>query len=261
MRSLTLFCVALFCCQTLFGQVDVLTQHNNPQRTGWNPQETQLNIANIKPGFFGKLYTYPVDDQVYAQPLIVSGVNIAGGAHNLIIIATVNNTVYAFDADNAPSPGSFWTQPLTHSGSRPPAYTDFAAATLCAPIYRDFSEKIGIVGTPVIDKATGTIYLVSRDVTTDGTNTFRQWLHALDIVTGNEKFNGPAPISGQVTGTGAGSAGGIYAATGNGGLSTDVGPNPVNQASSLLRFTPGLTVSDWFSPKNYADLNLNDLDF
>lgn len=331
--------MAMLLGQTLFAQVDVLTQHNNAQRTGWNPQETQLDISHVKPGFFGKLYTYPVDDQVYAQPLIVTGVHIAGGTHNLIIIATVNNSVYAYDADNAPSPGTYWTQSLTHSGSRPPAYTDYAGAALCAPVYRDFSEKIGIVGTPVIDKSTGTIYLVSRDVTTDASKTFRQWLHALDIVTGDEKFGGPTQIAATVSGTGVGSsggqlnfspftqnqrpgllllngvvyigwsahcdmdpyhgwlmgfdattlkrvsaycttansegggiwqagngiaadeAGGIYAATGNGNGGTDVGPNPVNLASSLIKFTPGLTVSDWFTPSNYATLNGSDLDF
>jgi len=85
--------MALLIGQTLFAQVDVLTQHNNAQRTGWNSQETHLDISNVKPGFFGKLYTYPVDDQVYAQPLIVTGVNISGTSHNLAIIATVNNSV------------------------------------------------------------------------------------------------------------------------------------------------------------------------
>jgi hypothetical protein len=331
--------MALLLGRTLFAQVDVLTQHNNAQRTGWNAQETHLDIAHVQPGLFGKLYTYPVDDQVYAQPLIVSGVNIAGGTHNVIIIATVNNTVYAFDADNAPSPGAYWQKPLTHSGSRPPAYTDYAAASLCAPTYKDFTEKIGIVGTPVIDKASGTLYLVSRDVTTDASKTWRQWLHAIDIVTGNEKFGGPVQISATVPGTGVGSsggqlnfssftqnqrpgllllngvvyigwashcdmdpyhgwlmgfnattlqrvswycttanaegggiwqagngiaadeAGGIYAATGNGQGATDIGANPVNLGSSLIKFTPTLTVSDWFTPFNYNDLNAGDLDF
>ncbi|HEY4337952.1 MAG TPA: discoidin domain-containing protein, partial [Puia sp.] len=341
MRSILLFCAALICCQTLFAQVDVLTQHNDAQRTGWNSQETHLNTSNVRPGLFGKLFTYPVDDQIFAQPLVVAGVNISGGTHNLALIATVNNTVYAFDADNAPSSGAYWQKSLTHSGTRPPANSDYTGAALCGGNYQDFSGKIGIIGTPVIDKAGGTIYIVSRDVTTSGGKTFRQWLHALDLATGNEKFGGPTEIRATVNGTGVGgdgvhvsfnpfsqnqrpgllllngvvyigwsshcdmdpyhgwlmgydantlqqtsvycttsngdgggiwqsgngvaadAAGNIYVATGNGD-GTDIGPTPVNHASSLLKLaTSGgsLTVTDYFTPWNYATLNTADLDF
>lgn len=331
--------MALLLGRTLFAQVDVLTQHNNAQRTGWNSQETQLKPSTIAPGFFGKLYNYSVDEEVYAQPLIVTGVNISGGTHNIVIICTENNSVYAFDADNAPTSGPYWHKLLTPSGNRPAQNTDYTGAALCGGNYVDFAGKIGIVGTPVIDKASGTIYLVSKDVTTNASKTFTQRLHALDITTGNEKFGGPVVITASVPGTGVGAssgqvafnpmtqnqrpgllllngvlyigwaghcdmdpyhgwvmgfnptslsrifaycttantegggiwqggngiaadeAGGIYAATGNGNGATDVGANPINLASSLLKFTPSLTVSDWFTPTNYNTLNGGDLDF
>src|SRR5579871_6371597 len=79
----------------------VLTQHNDNSRTGDNLSETILTVANVKTNTFGLLYSRPVDDQIYAQPLIMTNVNIPGvGVRNLLIIATVNDTVYAYDADD-----------------------------------------------------------------------------------------------------------------------------------------------------------------
>ncbi|HLZ87048.1 MAG TPA: hypothetical protein VKQ52_07410, partial [Puia sp.] len=85
----------------------MLTQHNDLQRTGWNAQEKTLNTKNVKPGTFGKLYTYTVDDEVFAQPLVVTGLTIGGGTHDVVYICTVNNTIYAFDADSARSAGPY----------------------------------------------------------------------------------------------------------------------------------------------------------
>ncbi len=74
---------------------DVLTQHNDLNRTGWNPNETILNQSNVTPTSFGLLYKKGVDDQIYAQPLYVGGVLIGGVAHNIVYVATVNNSVCA----------------------------------------------------------------------------------------------------------------------------------------------------------------------
>src|SRR4051812_41703516 len=76
-------------------QVNVLMHHNNLSRTGVNTKETALNVNNVKVATFGKAFTLDVDDQVYAQPLVFSNVAITGkGTHNIVIVATVNNSVY-----------------------------------------------------------------------------------------------------------------------------------------------------------------------
>ena len=113
MNKITLCCAAglvsaLFYTIPSFAQVDVLTQHNDLARTGWNNQETKLNTGNVNANSFGLLFKRTLDDQPYAQPLIVSGVNIPGvGTRNVMYACTVNNTVYAFDADNGAA-GAYW---------------------------------------------------------------------------------------------------------------------------------------------------------
>src|SRR6188472_504599 len=75
-------------------QVNVLTQHNNLKRTGWMRNETVLNQSNVNKNRFGKIFTRKVDDQIYAQPLVVSNLTINGKQRNVVIVATVNNSVY-----------------------------------------------------------------------------------------------------------------------------------------------------------------------
>src|SRR5215468_7845194 len=87
----------------------VLTHHNDNYRTGANLNEASLNITNVNTNMFGLLYTRTVDDQLYAQPLIMTNVNIPGkGAHNIVIAATVNDSVYAFDADDPTVISPYW---------------------------------------------------------------------------------------------------------------------------------------------------------
>src|SRR5262245_56030091 len=74
----------------------VTTRAYNANRTGANTGETALNPSNIALATFAKLFTITVDDQVWAQPLYATGLSIAGGTHNVVFIATVNNTVSAF---------------------------------------------------------------------------------------------------------------------------------------------------------------------
>lgn len=177
--------------------ISVLTQHNDNTRAGWNNQETVLTTANVNSQQFGKLFTLSVDDQVYAQPLVVGNLAIGSGNHNVVYIATVNNSVYAYDGDNG---SLYWKKNFTFSGMRPANASDMSSSW-CTP-YTDISNNIGIIGTPVIDSAAQTIYFVARS--TDGTH-FVQHLHAVNIVTGNEQPGSPVEISASVSGSGDGS--------------------------------------------------------
>jgi hypothetical protein len=177
--------------------ISVLTQHNDNTRAGLNNQETKLTTSNVNTQQFGKLYSLAVDDQVYAQPLVVGNVTIATASHNVVYIATVNNSIYAYDGDNG---ALYWNKNFTVLGMRPPNAHDMSS-TWCTP-YTDFAYNIGIVGTPVIDSAAQTIYFVARS--TDGTHFF-QYLHAVNITNGNEQAGSPVAISASMTGTGDGS--------------------------------------------------------
>ena len=189
--------------------VAVLTQHDDSGRTGMNLHETFLNITNVNTSQFGLLFSRNVDDQIYAQPLVMTNVNIPGrGTHNLVIVATVNDSVYAFDADNASVETPYWTDSFINPPTIvTPANTDMSAIGACGGAYQDFSGNIGIVGTPVIDPVAGTIYLVAR--TKENGTHFVQRLHALDVSTGAERPNSPVIITATYAGTGAGNVGGV----------------------------------------------------
>ena len=183
--------------------VSVLTQHNDNTRSGWNDNETALTTSNVNLQQFGQVFTLTVDDQVYAQPLVVGHLLIGGGYHNVVYIATVNNTLYAFDGDNG---RLYWRKSFTAPGMRPPKNIDMTGA--CGGTYTNFSGNIGIVGTPVIDAASGTIYFVARSTTG---STFVQDLHAVSILDGNEIAGSPKRIIATYSGTGDGSFNGMIA--------------------------------------------------
>ncbi len=180
--------------------MSVLTQHNDNTRSGWNDNETALTTSNVNVQQFGKVFTLTVDGEVYGQPLVVGHVFIGGGYHNVVYIATVNNTLYAYDGDNGTL---YWQKNFTRSGWRPPMNTDMTGA--CGGTYTNFSGKMGIVGTPVIDTASETMYFVARSTTG---SQFAQYLHAVSIVTGNEVAGGPKLITAAVSGIGDGSVNG-----------------------------------------------------
>jgi len=98
---LSLLC--LLCSQAVAqSYVGALTWHYDNARTGLNTQEAALKLQNVNTGTFGKIFAFPVDGQIYGQPLYVLKVNIPGkGTHSVIYVATENDSVYAFDAGGA----------------------------------------------------------------------------------------------------------------------------------------------------------------
>jgi hypothetical protein len=179
--------------------VSVLTQHNNNTRAGLNDQEKKLTTSNVNPTQFGKLFSLAVDDQVYAQPLIVGNITINSAIHNMALIATVNNSVYAYDGDSGKL---FWNKNYTEAGMRPPRNTDMTGA--CSGAYPNFSGNMGIVGTPVIDSVSRIIYFVARSTNSNGTS-YVQYLHAVNILTGGEQPGSPVKITATYNGNGDGS--------------------------------------------------------
>ena len=168
------------------------TYHNDNARDGQNQQEIVLNPSNVNVAQFGKLFSYPVDGQVYAQPLYVANVNIPGqGFHNVLYVASENDSVYAFDADG------LTTTPLWQVSFLSAAQNvTTVPSTAINANYDDLYPQIGITGTPVIDPGAGTLFVV---VKTDDNGTFKQRLHALNIATGEEQANSPVEIQGSIT--------------------------------------------------------------
>src|ERR1035437_8465480 len=204
-RTLLILSLVAFVCSAK-ADVAVLTQHNDLARTGANLSETTLNTTNVNTNQFGLVFTRAVDDQIYAQPLVMTNINLgAKGTRNIVIVATVNDSVYAFDADDPSVSTQYWHVSFLGPGVVPPSNTDMTGA--CSGGYVDFSGHIGIVGTPVIDPVAGTIFLVAR-TKENGTN-FVQRLHALDVHTGAEQPNSPVVITATYSGTGDGSSGGV----------------------------------------------------
>ena len=182
-----LFVFAFACCHA---QVDVLTQHNDNARTGANLREMVLTPANVNKAQFGMLFKRTVDDQLYTQPLVVTGVAISGGIRDLVYVTTVNNSVYAFDANDSEALFPVWhvnfgTPANVHS-------TNFGCL--------DINGQMGIIGTPVIDKSRGVLYVVAltRAGALDGPlSGFTQRLHALDLATGADLPESPMVIGAE----------------------------------------------------------------
>ncbi len=179
-------------------QLTVTTEHNDNARTGQNTQETILTTANVNSANFGKLFSVTVDGYVYAQPLYLSNVTIKGATHNVVYVATEADDVYAIDADNG---AVLWYVTFINL-SKGITTVDSVADLNCT----DLTPQVGITSTPVIDTVNGTIFVVAK---TKENGAFVQRLHALDVTTGAEKYNGPVVIQASVSGTGDGSSQGV----------------------------------------------------
>ena len=329
MRQLTFYArlmLSLLCfgclvpCPAGAQAVSVLMQHNDSSRTGSNLSETTLNTSNVNVNQFGKLFTRSVDGQIYAQPLYVPSVTIAGTAQNVVYVVTMHNSVYAFDADDPTASTPLWQVNLGAS-----------VPSTCS----DNNREYGILSTPAIDTSTDTIYVVAR--TTESNSSIAYRLHALDIATGAEKPNSPVVIQASVPGTGTGSVNGtitfdptlqlnrpgllltggnVYLAfgsecdggnyhgwlmsynattlvqtavlntapngghggiwqTGNGPALDSSGnicvitgdgsfdanqPGGFDYGDTFIKFSPALSILDWFTPDNYVILQQQNLD-
>jgi Bacterial Ig-like domain (group 2) len=298
---------------------NITTWHVDNNRSGLNARETSLTPTNVAPQTFGKLFSYLVDGYAYAEPLLMSNVTINGAVHDVLYVATENDSVYAFDADNYGTGAPLWKTSLLNSGE--------------APISGPIQPYEGVTSTPVIDPATSTIYVVSVQKAATGAAGFR--LNALDITTGARKFGSPVAVQASVKGTnsdavngtislptsciqraalllangtiymgfsschsgwllsydahtlsqtgvfnaspnidgegtygGAGgvwmgsggpvadSAGNIYISTGNGPWN----PSQGSYGDSILKFSPSLTLLDYFTPEEYGYMNCEDSD-
>jgi Ricin-type beta-trefoil lectin domain-like len=201
-RSAHAVLLVLLAAAAAQAQVDVTTHHNDILRTGANLNETVLTPADVNATTFGKLYSIPLDGQVYAQPLYVSKLTTSGTAtHNVVFVATMHNSVYAFDADSGLQ--------LWHANFGTPVHP-------CDVEWHENvtqGSSIGILSTPVIDPSTDTIYFVSRNegsfdpskcnwlpngrgvLTGVNQGVFTHYLNALDIRTGAPKFGSPVLIT------------------------------------------------------------------
>jgi hypothetical protein len=222
-RLLAVAAACLCTCTLLRAQVNVTTYHNDVARTGQNTQETILTPANVNYTQFGKLFSVAVDGVVYAQPLYLSAVTIAGGTHNVLYVVTEHDSVYAIDADS----GTVYAQVslIPSGGSTVNSDSDIHCG--------DLVPEVGITGTPVIDPTTGTLYVVAASKVSGA---FYQYLHALDIGSLAEKFNGPVAIQASVPGTGYDSSGGVVS----------FNPLQENQRTALL-LEGGHVVMGWSS--------------
>ena len=330
-------CLGVTANVTLAASVSVLTYHNDRARTGQNTNETVLAPSNVNTNSFGKLFAYAVDGFVYAQPLVLANVTIpSNGVHNVVYVATEHDSVYAFDADSNTGVNA---TPLWHV-----SFINPGAGITSVPKgdvnCNDLVPEIGITSTPVIDSASGKIYIEAktREISGGVTNYVHR-LHALDVTTGVETFGGPVLIQASVSGTGDGNdgaghipfdgqhemnrtalllnngfvflgyashcdnnpyhgwilsydatnlqqvaafnatpnggqggfwmsgggpaadaAGDIYFVDGNGSFDANTGGSDYGDTTFELSTTNGLTVVDYFTPFNQANLNNSDLD-
>jgi hypothetical protein len=166
-----------------------------------NVNETILTPTNVSSGQFGKVFSYPVDGSIFAQPLYVANVNIPGqGTHNVVYVVTESDGIYAFDADGLQT-APLWYVSLINPANGITAPNCYAVVGPC-----NIYPTIGITGTPAIDSLSGTMYF---DAMTLENGTYYHRIHALDITTGAEKFGGPVVVQASAPGKGLGNVGGV----------------------------------------------------
>lgn len=167
----------VFSNTVIVGCTSVVTYHNDDQRTGWNSHENTLTTGNVRPLTFGLIASVSLDDQVDAQPLVVTNQNIAGqGVHTVVYVATESNTIYAIDS---------WSGTVLKSVSLGPPVPMPQGCTNNGP-------NVGINGTPTIDLKSRTMFVVTYTLHS-GKPEYQ--LHALDLGTLAEKAGSPVAVA------------------------------------------------------------------
>lgn len=193
----------------------MLTQHGDLSRTGQNLNETILTPQNVNSANFGKVAALPVDGLVYAQPLVVNGVTVGAKALNLVIVATENDSVYAYDVTggasglfNSPHPTPVWQSHfLASCSSYPEAPSSCTTANPVDVNAPNVSPAVGITATPVIDPVTQTIYVtaMTKEILAGSAAPQFYWrLHALSLIDGSERPGSPIVITATYPGAGYG---------------------------------------------------------
>ncbi|HTD48235.1 MAG TPA: PQQ-binding-like beta-propeller repeat protein [bacterium] len=163
--------------------VEILTFHGDFARTGWNPDERALTPATVRPGAFGRLWSAPVEGELYAEPLVAAGVPVSGTPRTVVYAVTEHDLVYAFDAAAG---GRLWG-PI--SLGTPVSRADLPCGNI---------EPVGITSTPVIDLASSTLYVAGL-TTPDAGRTKVYKIAALDLATGDMRSGWPVVIAPPVT--------------------------------------------------------------
>jgi Bacterial Ig-like domain (group 1)/Invasin, domain 3 len=193
---LPLICACLFQASIAHSQVSVLSWHYDNARSSVNANESLLQPSNVYSAGFGKLFSHPVDGYVVGHPLYVPNLSIPGqGVHNVLFAATMHDSVYAYDADNASGANAvpLWKTSLLNFSA--PGATPAPISIVGCGGETAWTE-VGVISTPVIDSQTNTIYVVAE---TYENSKLVHRIHALDITTGAEKFGGPSLIAASVT--------------------------------------------------------------
>jgi hypothetical protein len=203
----------------------VSTYHNDLSRDGANTQEYALTPATVATSTFGKLFSCPVDGAIYAQPLWMPNVTVNHAVHNVVLVATEHDSLFAFDADASPCV-TLWQASLIDAnhgaGAGETTVPSGPTGNLVGGGAGNITPEVGITGTPVIDPATKILYVVATSVDPGGT-VFNQRLHAIDITTGLEKFGAPGNIGPSIT----------FPGTGDGGATVSFNPRQQNQRPGL----------------------------
>jgi hypothetical protein len=160
------------------GAGGIVTFHYNDARTGWNPAERVLTPQALRSQSLRRLWTVQVDGDVYASPLVVSGVAVRGEARTVVYVATERDTVYAFDAVT----GMRVWGPV--SAGAPVPRSDLPCGNV---------DPVGITGTPVADPASGTLYVAAQTTSAGGPGRSYR-VAALDLGTGAAHPGWPVTI-------------------------------------------------------------------